>query len=63
MSASTDRRAKIVQAAEELIGFWRHIGGSGSTWMHRGHWYPVGSERLAKKLINAVLTKEKKRGK
>ena len=59
-AALKTRQAKIVRAAEVLVAHWKQ--NHDAPWYHRGHWYPMGSERFAKALINAVLTKEKKRG-
>lgn len=53
------RQAKIVRAAEKLVAHWHQKGVPMAAWMHRGHWYPGGSERQAKALINAVLAKKK----
>lgn len=53
-TSKATRRASIVLAAEALVAHWKTLGTPGSGWQHRGHWYPIGSERFAKALINAV---------
>lgn len=60
----TDKERRIVRAAERLVRHWKKREPSdwGETfnWGHRAHWYPIGSEKEAKALINAVLAASKR---
>lgn len=58
--STPNRRTRIVRAAEALIAHWKSMGGPGG-WQHRGHWFPISSEKFAVALINAVRSKEKRR--
>lgn len=56
----TDKERRIVRAAERLVRRWKRKGAPSQEWLHRGHWYPLGSEKQAKALINAVLVASKR---
>lgn len=51
----TDKERRVMRAAVALVRHWKKRGDDTFDWGHKAHWYPVGSEKEAKALINAVL--------
>jgi hypothetical protein len=60
MSHTLNRDERIARAAERLVALWKRMAKDRGypDWTHKGCWYPLGSEKQAKALINAVLRKK-----
>ena len=55
----TPKEIRIVRAALALVRFWKSQGDDSMEWGHKGHWFPLNSEKQAKALINACIARSK----